>query len=129
MPKFFKPHVYLTDGSEMVVVDDDKENYIMSLYPVAGSEIDTKIYHYSEIYGYTHVVKPRVTLDQLDLMRKIVGLDEKDKPYKNCIYVSEYTPEYNIVNELVHMNLASKDGDIYSLTKLGYKFLGFSVDK
>jgi len=75
------------------------------------------------------MAEPKVTIEQLDLMRHTVGLDRSDNPYRNYFSADEGHTHWNSLIELVEMGLMTKrkstvsSDTIFHITNQGCWFL------
>ena len=76
--------------------------------------------------------EPRVTQEQLDLMRHTVGMVGGKKPYRNYFAADEGHCDWELLNGLVEMGLMVKrnaplsPGSIFHLTDQGCWMLGLT---
>lgn len=80
------------------------------------------------------MTEPRVTNEQLDLMRHTVGIQSNsDKPYRNYFATHEGCIDYDALNDLVSMGLMTKrdspvndDMILFHMTDAGCHMLNMS---
>jgi len=78
------------------------------------------------------MTEPRVTQEQLDLMRHTAGMVGWKKPYRNYFTADDGHSDWETLNELVEMGLMVKrnsplsPGSIFHLTDQGCWMLGIS---
>lgn len=78
------------------------------------------------------MTEPKVTQNQLDLMRHTVGLDRGNKPYRNYFSADEGHDSLDDLNDLVDMGLMKKNKTgispdiIFSLTDTGCYMLNIN---
>ena len=78
------------------------------------------------------MTEPRVTQEQLDLMRHTVGLDRKKTPYRNHLFADDGHVDWLLLTELVEMGLMTKHESpispdfVFHLTDQGCWMLGLA---
>ena len=76
------------------------------------------------------MTEPKVTQEQLDLMRHTVGMDRRKTPYRNHFFADEGHVDWFCLIELVKMGLMTKHessispGFVFQLTDQGCWMLG-----
>ena len=78
------------------------------------------------------MTKPRVTQEQLDILRHTVGLDKGTKPYRNHFAADPGHEDYDDLTELCTMGLMIKrqspvsSDKLFHITDMGCWMLGLS---